>query len=129
VLTQTQAVSSGKYVVASASNTNLVASASAASGASKFASAWRPNAGTLQLSSTAQFITADASGSYALSASRDSASAWETFVVRQKAGAASGVYTIKASSNGLYVTLGSDGSLLNNGASAASAAGFKFVAA
>jgi endo-1,3(4)-beta-glucanase len=39
------------------------------------------------------------------------------------------VYSIKAGSNGLYVTLGSDGSLINNGANEAASAGFKFNAA
>jgi endo-1,3(4)-beta-glucanase len=124
-----QAVSSGKYVVASASNTNLVASGTSASAASMFASAWLPNAGTLQLSSTSQFVTADSSGSYALGATRASPSSWETFIIRPKSGAAAGTYSIKASSNGLYIVLGSDGSLINSGTTEGSSAGFKFVAA
>jgi endo-1,3(4)-beta-glucanase len=68
-------------------------------------------------------------GSYALSAIRPTASTWERFVIRQKNGAASGVYSIKAASNGLYITVASDGSLMNNGANEAASAGFKFVSA
>ncbi len=88
-----------------------------------------PNAGTLQLMSTGQYVTADQSGSYTVAAVRATASTWERFTVRQKIGAASGVYSIKASSNGLYITVASDGSLINNGANEAASAGFRFVAA
>ena len=123
-----QAASSGKYVTASASNTNLVASGDSGSAAT-FASAYLPNAGTLQLKSTSQFVTADSGGASDLAAARATASSWETFVIRPKSGAANGVYTIKASSNGMYVTVGSDGGLVNNGANEAAGAGFTFVAA
>jgi endo-1,3(4)-beta-glucanase len=88
-----------------------------------------PNAGTLQLTSTSQYVTADQSGTSALAAARGTASTWERFTVRQKVGAASGVYSIKAASNGRYVTVGGDGSLINNGANEAASAGFRFVAA
>lgn len=74
-------------------------------------------------------MTADSSGTFALSATRATASTWERFTIRQKVGAAAGVYSIKAGSNGLYVTLGGDGSLINNGANEAASAGFKFNAA
>ncbi len=121
--------SSGKYVAASSANSNLVASATAASQAATFNSAYFPNAGTLELTSTSQYVTADSSGNYALAAARAVASTWERFVIRQKFGAASGVYSIKAASNGLYITVGSDGSLVNNGPSEAASAGFKFVSA
>lgn len=124
-----QVASSGNFVVASSANTNLVASATASSAAVTFNSAYVPNAGTLQLTSTSQYVTADNSGNFALAAIRATASTWERFVVRQKVGAASGVYSIKAASNGLYVTVGSDGSLINNGANEAASAGFRFVAA
>jgi endo-1,3(4)-beta-glucanase len=117
----------GKYVVASASNTNLVASGTSASSASVFTSAYVPNAGTLKLVSTGQYVTADSSGNYALAAARATASTWEQFIVRPKVGAASGVYSIKATSNGLYVVLGSDGSLINSGATEASSMGFYFT--
>ena len=119
--------SSGNYVAASSSNTNLVASATSSQGAAVFNSSYVPNSGNLQLVSTSQFVTADSSGDYALAAIRATASTWEQFVVRPKVGAASGVYSIKATSNGLYVTVGSDGSLINNGANEAASAGFKFV--
>ncbi|KAI1331870.1 glycosyl hydrolase family 81-domain-containing protein [Xylariaceae sp. FL0255] len=123
-----QAVSTGNYVAASSSNTNLVASATSASGAAVFNSAYLPNAGTLELLSNNMYVTADSSGDYALAATRATASTWEQYVIRQKIGAASGVYSIKAVSNGYWVTLGSDGSLLNNAATEAASAGFKFIA-
>jgi endo-1,3(4)-beta-glucanase len=120
---------SGKYVVASSANPSLVANATSASAAAVFDIAFAPNGGTIQLLSTGQFVTADQSGSYALSASRAAASTWETYVIRQKQGAASDVYTIRADSNGLYVTVGMDGSLFNNGSTEASGAPFSFIAA
>lgn len=120
--------SSGNYVAASSANTNLVASATSAGAAATFSSSYVPNAGTLQLTSTSQYVTADQSGSYTLAASRGTASTWERFTIRQKVGAASGVYSIKAASNGLYITVAGDGSLINNGANEASSAGFNFVA-
>ncbi|KAI0044919.1 glycoside hydrolase family 81 protein [Auriscalpium vulgare] len=122
-----QVASSGKYVVASAASPNLVASATTKSAASVFNLAFAPNAGTLQLVASSQYVTADQSGTFALAAARGVASTWEIFVVRQKVGAAAGVYSIKAASNGLYVTVGADGSLLNNGATEASSIGFKFA--
>ena len=79
------------------------------------------------LTSTGQYVTADSSGDYALAAARAVASTWERFIIRQKAGAATGVYSIKAYSNGLYVTVASDGSLVNNATSEAAGAGFRFV--
>jgi endo-1,3(4)-beta-glucanase len=125
-----QLASTGAYVVASSANTNLAASSSSSSAeASTFSSAYVPNAGTLQLVSTGQYVTADQSGGYALSATRATASAWERFTIRPKAGAAAGVYSIKAASNGRYVTVGGDGSLVNNAVSEADAAGFRFVQA
>ncbi|KAI0064745.1 glycoside hydrolase family 81 protein [Artomyces pyxidatus] len=124
-----QAAASGRYIVASAASPNLVASGTAKASAAVFASAFAPNAGTLLLRSSSMFVTADQSGSFALAASRTVASSWEIFVIRQKVGAGSGVYSIKAASNNLYVTVGSDGSLANNGATEASSAGFIFASA
>lgn len=114
-------------MTASSGSPNLVAGA--AGDASVFASAYVPNAGTLQLKSTGQFVTADASGASALSASRATASSWERFTIRPKAGAGDGVYTIKAASNGLYVAVAGDGSLVNSAADEGAAEGFLFVAA
>lgn len=122
-----QEASAGKYVVASSSNTNLVASGTSSGSAAVFKSAYLPNAGTLQLTSTNQYVTADQGGKSALAAIRGTASTWETFVIRQKAGASAGVYSIKASSNGQYVVVGSDGSLVNNGATESAGSGFRFV--
>ncbi|KAI1114792.1 glycoside hydrolase family 81 protein [Nemania sp. NC0429] len=124
-----QVATSGRFVAASSSNTNLVASAGASGDAAVFSSAYVPNAGTLQLQSTNQFVTADASGTFVISAARATASTWERFTIRQKVGAAGGVYTIKAASNGKYVTVGGDGSLINNGGNESAGAGFRFVAA
>lgn len=122
-----QDVKSGKYVTASSSNVNLVASTNSTSSASTFNSTYVPNSGNLVLTSTGQYVTADSSGDYALAAARAVASTWERFIIRQKAGAATGVYSIKAYSNGLYVTVASDGSLVNNATSEAAGAGFRFV--
>jgi endo-1,3(4)-beta-glucanase len=83
----------------------------------------------LQLASTQLYVTADQSGSTPLAASRDIISAWEKFIIRQKTGAGDGVYSIKAASNGLYVTVGGDGSLINNGENEAGSAGFQFMEA
>lgn len=125
---QLQVASSGAFVAASSANTNLVASAASPGAAATFRSAYVPNAGTLQLASTGQYVTSDQSGSSVLAASRATPSTWERFTVRQKVGAAADVYSIKAGSNGLYVTVAADGSLVNNGANEAAAAGFRFVA-
>jgi endo-1,3(4)-beta-glucanase len=108
-------------------DTNLKASATSTSSAATFSSAYVPNSGTLQLVSTSQFVTAGQTGDGALAAGAAVASTWERFAIRQKNGAASGVYSIKATSNGLYITVGADGALINNGANEASSAGFKFV--
>ncbi|OAA76585.1 Glycoside hydrolase, family 81 [Akanthomyces lecanii RCEF 1005] len=124
-----QSASSSKYVRASSSSPNLVASGTDAGGASTFASAYLPNAGTLQLVSSNQYVTADQSGNSTLAAARATASAWERFVVRQKVNAATGVYTIKAASNGKYVTLAGDGSLVNNAAAESAGEGFRFIKA
>lgn len=119
-------MASGKWVVASSSNTKLMATGGDAGSAAAFNSQYVPNAGTLQLDSTKQYVTADQGGKSTLDASRASASSWETFTIRQKVGAANGVYSIKAASNGQYVTVGGDGSLVNNGAKESDSAGFTF---
>ncbi|GAP93386.1 putative glycoside hydrolase family 81 protein [Rosellinia necatrix] len=124
-----QAASSGKFVTATSGSPNLIASSGSPADAAIFNSAYVPNAGTLQLKTTNQFVTADSSGQYAISASRASASSWERFTIRPKSGGAKGVYTIKAASNGMYVTIGNDGSLVNNAASESMGAGFTFIAA
>ncbi|OBT43365.1 hypothetical protein VE00_05701 [Pseudogymnoascus sp. WSF 3629] len=124
---QIQLDSNGNYVAASSVDTNLKASATSTSSAATFSSAYVPNSGTLQLVSTSQFVTAGQTGDGALAAGAAVASTWERFTIRQKNGAASGVYSIKATSNGLYITVGADGALINNGANEASSAGFKFV--
>ncbi|KAK2612493.1 hypothetical protein QQS21_001431 [Conoideocrella luteorostrata] len=123
-----QDVSSGKYVGVSATDSRLTASVTSLDSASVFKSAYLPNAGTLQLTTTNQYVTADQGGRSALAAIRDKASSWETFVIRAKEGAPSGVYSIKAGSNGHYVQIGSDGYLINNGAAESASSGFRFLA-
>lgn len=117
----------GLFVTASAANTNLAATLSSASGAAIFNSSYVPNSGTLQLESSSQYVTADSSGNYALSATRATASSWERFIIRQKIGAPDGVYSILANSNSMYVTVSSEGLLINNAADEASSAGFYFT--
>jgi endo-1,3(4)-beta-glucanase len=96
------------------------------SSAAVFDSAYVPNSGTLRLTSTGQYVSADQSGSSALTAGSATASTWERFVIRPKAGAGSGVYSIKAASNGRYVVR-VDGKLVNGGASESDSTGFSFV--
>ncbi|KAA1468498.1 glycoside hydrolase [Dentipellis sp. KUC8613] len=120
-----QSADSGQYVaVNSNQNGNLVVSGTQAN-AAVFNFGFAPNGGTVRLLSDSQYVTADISGDFALQAARAVASTWEVFMIRQKVGAASGVYSMKAGSNSMYVTIGSDGSLINNGASEADSAGFR----
>ncbi|KAG5731890.1 Endo-1,3(4)-beta-glucanase 1 [Termitomyces sp. T112] len=123
-----QSVSTNDYVTES-TLPDLIASSASQSLAAQFQLASTPNAGTIKAVSTNQFVTADSSGSYTISASRDTASTWEIFIIRPKDGAESGVYSILAASNKQYVTLGSDGALINNGSTESSSAGFRFVSA
>ncbi|KAN0121685.1 glycoside hydrolase family 81 protein [Hyaloscypha variabilis] len=122
-----QDYSSGKFITASSANTNVTATLPSVTGAAIFNGAFVPNAGTLQLTSTGEYVTADDSGDYALAAIRETASTWEQFVVRQKNGAPGGVYSILAVSNSLYVTVNNDGWLINNGEVEADSAGFYFI--
>lgn len=122
-----QNTATGLYVVSTAANTNLLATGTTLAGATTFNFAFAPNAGTIQNVATSQFVTADSSGNYALASARAVASSWEQYVIRPKAGATAGVYTILAASNKEYVTVGSDGSLLNNGAAVGNAVAFKFI--
>ena len=63
----------------------------------------------------------------ALSAIRGIAQAWERLVIRPKANAPSGVYTIKAASNGNFVGIDNLGRLINNVVNEADATGFRFA--
>jgi endo-1,3(4)-beta-glucanase len=105
------------------------ASALTSSAAATFNSSWVPNTGTLQLTSTAQYVTADQSGNDTLAAIRATASSWEQFVISQKVGAASGVYSIQAASNGYYLTINSDGWLIKNAVNETESTGIYFIAA
>ncbi|KAF4960357.1 hypothetical protein FGADI_1004 [Fusarium gaditjirri] len=119
---------SGKYIV-SAANGGQLSTSGTANDSDVFSSAYVPNAGTLQLTKNKQFVTADQSGAYALSAARAIANTWERFIIRQKVGESQGVYSIKAVSNGKYVRVGGDGTLVNDGAVENDATGFRFVKA
>ncbi|KAG6828277.1 hypothetical protein H0H92_008549 [Tricholoma furcatifolium] len=123
-----QSATTGAYVSLS-SLPNLLASTASQGQAAKFSFAFAPNAGTILDLSTNKFVTADISGSYTLSAARDVASTWEIFIIRPKQGAATGIYSILAASNKQYVTLGADGSLVNNAATESSSSGFRLIAA
>lgn len=123
-----QSATNNAYV-ATSTLPNLIASTTDQGQAAKFKFAFSPNAGTIQAVSNNKFVTADQSGTFTLSAARDVASSWEIFVVRPKQGAAGGVYSILAASNKNYLTLGTGGALINNGASEASSTGFRLVAA
>lgn len=124
-----KSASNNNYIVASSGSPNLVASGTSVSAAGVFTSSFAPNGGNLLLRSSNQYVTADNSGNFPLSAARATPSTWEVFIIRPKVGAASGVYSIKAASNGLYVTLAGDGTLINNGANEAASAGFTFTPA
>ncbi|KAF5552869.1 glycoside hydrolase family 81 [Fusarium mexicanum] len=120
---------SGKYIVSAANGGQLSAASNSTSYAAVFSSAYVPNAGTLQLARDKQYVTADQSGTYSLSAARAIADTWERFIIRQKVGEADGVYSIKAFSNGKYVRVGGDGTLVNDGAVESDATGFRFIKA
>jgi endo-1,3(4)-beta-glucanase len=92
-----------------------------------FDSAYVPNSGTLQLTSTGRYVTAEQSANGPLTAGSTTASTWERFTIRPKTGAGSGIYTIKAASNGRYVTRGSDGRLINTAVAEADGTGFSFI--
>ena len=123
-----QSAMGGKYI-GTASLPNLVATAGSTAQAARFNFGFAPNAGTIQEVSTRQYVTADLSGTYTLSAGRAVASAWEVFIVRPKLGGASGVHSILAASNKEYVVLGSDGGLVNSGLMEKDSAGFRLVPA
>jgi endo-1,3(4)-beta-glucanase len=117
-------VSSNRYVTSSSANVNLYANATSAANATVYTLGFAPGGGTIYAANNAQYVTADSSGNFTLGAARTVASTWEEFVIRPKKGAASGVYTILAQSNKMYVVRGSDGGLKNNGATEAAASGF-----
>ncbi|KAG6883475.1 hypothetical protein C0993_005963 [Termitomyces sp. T159_Od127] len=123
-----QSVTTGAYVIES-TLPDLIASSTSQSLAAQFQLASAPNAGTIKAVSNDQFVTADSSGSFTISASRPTASTWEIFMIRPKEGAETGVYSILAASNKQYVTLGSDGALINNGVTESSSAGFRLLSA
>lgn len=121
-----QDVNTGRYVVSTAANPNLLATATAASGGTPFLFGWRPNSNSIQSVVTGEFVTADQSGTFTLAAARDVASSWETFRMSPVAGT-SDQYNIFAASNGKYVTTAGSGDLLNNGATAAAGGKYRLV--
>ncbi|KAF5562470.1 glycoside hydrolase family 81 [Fusarium phyllophilum] len=120
---------SGKYIVSAANGGQLSASSNSSNDADIFSSVYVPNAGTLQLAKNNQYVTADQSGAYSLSAARAIADTWERFIIRQKIGESQGVYSIKAASNGKYVRVVGDGTLVNDGAVENDATGFRLIKA
>lgn len=123
-----QVASTGQFV-GNSTLPDLVAGDAGQAGAVIFNFGFAPNAGTMQTVGTGQYVTADSSGTYTLSASRAAASSWEIFVIRQKQGAATGVYSIMAASNKQYVVVGANGTLKNSGAAESDSTGFRFVSA
>ncbi|KIY50828.1 glycoside hydrolase family 81 protein [Fistulina hepatica ATCC 64428] len=121
-----QSTSTSKYV-ANATLPDLYASETTPSSAAVFDLAFAPNSGTIQAVATSQYVTADQSGTFTLSAARANASTWELFVVRPKAGTASGIYSIYAVSNKQYVVLRPDDALVNSGTNEAASEGFKLI--
>lgn len=85
--------------------------------------------GTLKLLATQQFVSADISGNTPLAANRPAALAWEYFTIRKTAPTDEDMYTIRAGSNGCYVTVAKDGVLVNDGQSATEGGPFRLVAA
>lgn len=122
-----QSSDTGNYVTVDSSTLNLAATTSTSSQAVEFKFTWLPNSGNIFDTTNQQYVTSDQSGTDPLQAARTVASTWEQWQIRQKVGAASGVYSIKAGSNGLYVTLGSGGELINGGANEAASSGFRLV--
>ncbi|KIY43569.1 glycoside hydrolase family 81 protein [Fistulina hepatica ATCC 64428] len=118
----------GNYVT-NLSLPDLYATATSKADAASFNFTFVPNAGNIREISTLEYVTADDSGDYALSAARTVASTWEIFVVRQKAGADDGVYSILAASNKQYIVVVADGMLINNGTTESGSAGFRLISA
>jgi endo-1,3(4)-beta-glucanase len=114
-------------VTSSGSRVELFADATAQSGATTYKLAFAVGGGTIYGLNNNQFVTADAGGTYTIAAARPAASTWEIFTIRQKIGAATGVYSILAASNKKYLTVGGNGALINNGDTEASSAGFQLI--
>ena len=111
-------------MTSSASQSNLYADATSAANATVYQFGFAPGGGTIQALNTDQFVTADISGNFTLSAARATAQAWEIFTIRPKSGAAAGVYTIRAGSNKQWVVVNPDGSLQNSATTESQATGF-----
>ena len=76
---------------------------------------------------TSQYVTADVSGNYALSAARSSVGAWELFNVALKSGTTD-QYTIYARGlNKNYVQLNANGALMPSAANVTNAASFRLL--
>jgi endo-1,3(4)-beta-glucanase len=118
-----------KYVVPTQGPSELVVPMTGSGDAAIFQGEYAPNAGSIKWLGNDLYVTADRSGTMALSAIRGIAQAWERLVIRPKVGAASGVYTIKAASNGNFVNIDDNGRLINQVVNEASATGFRFPAA
>lgn len=121
-----QDVGTGKYVTSSNSRPSLYADTPNGGLAAAIVLSSVPGGITLRANATSQYVTADESGKYALSAQRDSASAWEIFSFQLLSGTTD-QYTMTAHSNKKYVALGDDGALMPTAASSSTASVFRLV--
>ncbi|KIY51480.1 glycoside hydrolase family 81 protein [Fistulina hepatica ATCC 64428] len=121
-----QSTSTDLYI-SNASLPNLYAIESDVSAAAVFNLSFAPNMGTIYALENDQYVTADDTGTYALSAARSVASTWELYMIRQQEGAESGVYTILANANSAYLIVESDGAVVNNATNVTSAEGFRLI--
>ncbi|EJD34613.1 hypothetical protein AURDEDRAFT_188974 [Auricularia subglabra TFB-10046 SS5] len=121
-----QEVSSGKYVTSSSSRPDLYADSTKAGSAVAFTFGSAAGGSTIRSNATSQYVTADITGNYPLSAARDSPSTWELFSLQLKSGT-SDQYTIVARSNKKYVALNSAGALLPSATSVGAAAVFRLI--
>lgn len=111
-----KSVSTGKYVVATAANVTLLATATSASGATTWTfekMSTSTNTTTLydiKSQTTGQIVTGTNAGGDPLSAARDVASTWESFQII----ATNGNYVLMDIANGLLVKVQPDNTLIAN---------------
>ncbi|KIY52601.1 hypothetical protein FISHEDRAFT_55830 [Fistulina hepatica ATCC 64428] len=97
------------------------------SAAAVFNLSFAPNMGATYALENDQYVTADDTGTYALSAARSVASMWELYMIRQQDSAESGVDTILAKPNSAYLIVESDRAVVNNVTNVTSAEGFRLI--
>ncbi|KAK7035829.1 glycoside hydrolase family 81 protein [Favolaschia claudopus] len=112
----------GQFVTSTAAAVNLVASATTGT---VFTLAYMPGGGSILNTANNQFVTADQNGAAPLAAARATAQAWESFKIIQQS---DGTYVILAAVNSKYITLDSNGGLVNSASSVSAATKFTLVA-